>query len=74
MADATERQTLAATGEERGWNRRVADRVDIYMRDATRIRVIWSGDDALSGSSRHQDDIMEQYSRDLATVKVWLSR
>ena len=74
MADATERQSLAATGEECGWNRRVADRVDIYMRDTTRIRVIWAGDDALSGSSRHQDDIMEQYSRDLATVKGWLSR
>ena len=74
MADATERQALAATGEERGWNRRVADRVDIYMRDTTRIRVIWAGEDALSGGSRHQDDIMEQYSRDLGVVKGWQTR
>jgi len=74
MADSTERQTLAATGEERGWGRRVSDRVDIYTRDSARIRVIWAGDDALSGGSRHQDDMMEQYSRDLATVKGWLLR
>lgn len=73
VADTTERQALAATSGERGWNRRAADRVDIYMRGATRIHVIWQGEDVISGGSRHQDDIMEQYTRDLATVKGWLS-
>ncbi|MCF6389243.1 hypothetical protein L2K20_19890 [Mycobacterium sp. MBM] len=73
MADVTERQALAQITEDHGWNRRVADRVDIYLRGASRIRVIWQGDEAISGGSRYQDDIMEQYSRDLATVKGWLS-
>jgi hypothetical protein len=35
--------------------------------------VIWRGDDAISGGSRFQDDVMEQYSRDLNTVKKWLT-
>lgn len=73
MADATERQALAQITEEHGWSRRVADRVDIYLRGASRVRVIWRGDEAISGGSRYQDDIMEQYSRELATVKGWLS-
>lgn len=72
MADATERQALAELTEARGWNRRVADRVDIYMRGMSRVRVIWQGDDAISGGSRYQDEAMEQYTRDLATVKTWL--
>ncbi|MGW0163201.1 hypothetical protein ACWDUN_28165 [Mycobacterium sp. NPDC003323] len=70
--DETERQALADFTADKGWNRRQADRVDIYLRGATRIRVIWAGD-ALSGSSRYVDDIMEQYTRELATVKGWLS-
>jgi hypothetical protein len=73
MAEATERQALADITAERGWNRRAADRVDIYMRGASRIRVIWQGEDAISGGSRHQDDVMEQYTRELATVKGWLT-
>ena len=74
MAESTERQTLAELTQERGWSRRAVDRVDVYLRGATRIRVIWGGDDALSGGSRYQDDMMEQYTRDLATVRGWLSR
>jgi hypothetical protein len=73
VADATERQALAEFTEERGWNRRVSDRVDIFERGTARIRVIWQGDEAISGGSRYQDDGMEQYSRDLTTVKGWLS-
>jgi hypothetical protein len=74
MADGTERQALAALTEEQGWHRRAADRADIFMRGPTRIRVIWQGDDAITGGSRYHDDIMEQYTRDLATVKGWLGR
>jgi hypothetical protein len=74
MADGTERQALADFTADKGWNRRTIDRVDVYLRDATRIRVIWGGVDALSGGSRYQDDMMEQYTRELDTVKGWLSR
>jgi hypothetical protein len=74
MADAPARQELAEFTTPLGWQRRAVDRVDVYLRGETRIRVIWAGDDELSGSSRYQDDIMEQYTRELATVKGWLTR
>ncbi|MHA3021481.1 hypothetical protein ACXPWS_14625 [Mycobacterium sp. BMJ-28] len=73
MSDANAREQLAALTEEHGWSRREVDRVDVYLRGAARVRVIWAGDD-LSGSSRYQDDVMEQYSRDLGTVQGWLTR
>lgn len=74
MADATARQALAELTADKGWDRRVSDRADIYLRGTTRIRVIWGGDDALTGGSRYQDDIMETYTRELATVQGWLTR
>ena len=74
MTEPNERATLAQASDAVGWQRRVDDRVDIYLRGATRVRVIWQGDDAISGGSRFQDDGMESYSRDLATVKSWLAR
>jgi len=74
MAETNERESLAETTEAVGWQRRVDDRVDVYLRGATRVRVIWRGDDAISGGSRFQDDVMESYSRELATVKGWLAR
>lgn len=74
MSDTDERAALAKITAEAGWQRREVDRVDVYQRGATRIRVIWRGDDAISGGSRFQDEVMETYSRDLATVKSWLAR
>lgn len=68
------RSELAQTTAAAGWDRRIDDRVDIYLRGQTRVRVIWRGDDAISGASRFQDDILETYSRDMATVKGWLAR
>ncbi|MDT5151326.1 MAG: hypothetical protein QOI01_3059 [Mycobacterium sp.] len=68
------RSELAEITAAAGWNRRVDERVDVYLRGQTRIRVIWQGDDAISGGSRYQDDALETYSRDLATVKGWLAR
>ena len=68
------RSELAEITAAAGWNRRIDDRVDIYLRGQTRVRVIWRGDDAISGGSRFQDDNLETYSRDLDTVKGWLAR
>lgn len=74
MAEPTERDALAAATEAAGWRRWIDDRVDVYIRDRSRVRVIWRGDDAISGGSRFLDDLMETYSNDLATVKAWLAR
>jgi hypothetical protein len=71
---ANERAALAEVSEGVGWQRRIDERVDVYVRAPFRVRVIWRGDDAISGGSRFQDDVMESYSRDLATVKGWLAR
>lgn len=74
MSESNERTTLAEASEGVGWKRRIDERVDIYVRPPFRVRVIWRGDDAISGGSRFQDDVMESYSRDLDTVKGWLAR
>lgn len=68
------RSELAEITAAAGWDRRIDDRVDIYLRGQTRVRVIWRGDDAISGGSRFQEDNLETYSRDLDTVKGWLAR
>ena len=68
------RSELARVTAAAGWTRRVDDRVDIYLRDQTRVRVIWRGNEAISGGSRYQENSLETYSRDLDTVKGWLAR
>lgn len=70
MAD--ERSALAESTTANGWQRRQDDRVDIYIRGAQRVRVIWQGDAEISGASRFQDDMMETYTRDLTTVRAWM--
>lgn len=72
-AEGNQRDRLAELTAQHGWSRHVTDRVDVYIRGATRIRVIWAGDE-LTGGSRYQDDLMEQYSREAATVQGWLTR
>ena len=74
MTTTDVRSELAEITAAAGWDRRIDDRVDIYLRGQTRVRVIWQGNDAISGGSRFQDDNLETYSRDLDTVKGWLAR
>lgn len=75
MADTGQRQVLAQLGEERGWNRRISDgRADIYMKGTVRIRVVWAGDQDLSGASLFHDQWYESYTRDPSTVSAWLKR
>ncbi|MCE9514489.1 MAG: hypothetical protein NTY24_00535 [Mycobacterium sp.] len=75
MADTGERQVLAQLGEERGWNRRISDeRADIYMKGTVRIRVVWAGDQDISGASLFHDQWYESYTRDSSTVSAWLRR
>jgi hypothetical protein len=74
MTATDERTELARLTEAAGWHRRVVDRVDVYLRGAARVRVIWAGNDVISGGSRFHDDTLEAYSRDVDTVKAWLNR
>lgn len=75
MADTGERQVLAQLGDERGWNRRISDeRADIYMKGTVRIRVVWAGDQEISGASLFHDQWYESYTRDPSTVSAWLRR
>jgi hypothetical protein len=75
MADTGERQVLAQLGNERGWNRRISDeRADIYMKGTVRIRVVWAGDQDISGASLFHDQWYESYTRDPSTVSAWLRR
>jgi hypothetical protein len=75
MADTGERQVLAQLGEERGWNRRISDeRADVYIKGTVRIRVVWAGDQDISGASLFHDQWYESYTRDSSTVSAWLRR
>ncbi|WP_059014328.1 hypothetical protein [Mycobacterium sp. M26] len=74
MAVSGERQALREFGEGHGWNTREADRADVYTRDKHRIRVIWQGDQAISGASFFDDEMYEMYTRELDKVRAWLTR
>ncbi|MCG5433264.1 hypothetical protein LV457_13345 [Mycobacterium sp. MYCO198283] len=69
-----ERRKLAEAAEPAGWRRRTDERVDIYLRDPVRVRIIWRGDDAISGGTLFHDNMMMAYSRDFGTVSGWLKR
>jgi len=43
MTAPDERAALAKATEESGWQRREVERVDIYLRGKSRVRVIWRG-------------------------------
>lgn len=74
MAASGERQALLMYGEERGWKSRTSDRADVYTRDKIRVRVIWQGDEVISGASFFDDEMFETYTRDLGKVRAWLTR
>jgi hypothetical protein len=74
MNATDERQALSQLAEESGWERRESDRIDVYVRDHARVRVLWRGPSAISGGSLYQDDVLMTHTRDLATVKGWFAR
>jgi hypothetical protein len=73
MTTAHTREDLTEHAGGTGWEHRHLDRVDVFHRGLTRIRVIWGGD-SMSGASLFQDDVLTTYTRDPATVTGWLSR
>ena len=74
MSGTDERQALTEASEEKGWQRRDSGRVDVYLRDRYRIRVIWQGNEVISGASFFEDEMYELYTRDLAKVRAWLKK
>jgi hypothetical protein len=74
MSGTDERQALSEAGEQQGWQRRESGRTDVFLRDKYRIRVIWQGDEAISGASFFDDEMYELYTRDLAKVRAWLKK
>lgn len=74
MAESNARASLAQESEQAGWQRRIDDRVDLYLRGDIRVRVIWQGDDVINGGSRFQDGTMDTYSSEFDIVKNWLLR
>ena len=74
MSGTDERHALSEAGEERGWQRRESGRVDVFLRDRYRVRVIWQGTDVISGASFFDNEMYELYTRDLAKVRGWLKK
>ena len=73
-ASVDEREALHQLAEQSGWRRKEYDHIDVYLRAATRVRVIWRGTSAISGASLYQDDVLATYTRELSTVNGWLNR
>ncbi|QEN11929.1 hypothetical protein ACRDU6_03890 [Mycolicibacterium sp. ELW1] len=74
MSGTDERLALSAAGEEKGWQRRESGRVDVYLRDKYRVRVVWQGNEAISGASFFDNEWFEMYTRDLDKVRAWLKK
>lgn len=77
MTTATdERTSVAELANERDWQRRESGegRADSYYRGNVRIRVVWAGDDRLSGATLFHDEIYESYTREPATLRAWFRR
>ncbi|MBI3693209.1 MAG: hypothetical protein HY239_21765 [Mycolicibacterium aromaticivorans] len=74
MSGTDERLALSEAGEDKGWQRRESGRVDVYLRDRYRVRVIWQGNDVISGASFFDDEMFEIYTRDLDKVRAWLKK
>lgn len=74
MVEIDERKAVATVAQETGWHHRIADRSDYFDKGAVRVHIVWCGDTAINGGTLYHDDIMQTYSRDLATVQGWLKR
>ncbi|BBX37261.1 hypothetical protein MMAG44476_25584 [Mycolicibacterium mageritense DSM 44476 = CIP 104973] len=74
MTTTDKRHELGQLAEVGSWQHRDLDRVDVFQRGTSRIRVVWQGSEAISGATLYQDDIMTTYTRDLATVHNWFKR
>jgi hypothetical protein len=74
MTAVVERDEVSELAVHAGWHRRDADRSDYYTRQLDRVRVIWQGNEAISGGVLYRDGILMSLTRDLDTVKAWLKR
>ena len=75
MAGTDERQALAKLGEEYGWTHLVnAERTDTFGKGNIRVRVIWQDHEKINGAVFFEEDMYENYSRELSKVQGWLKR
>lgn len=75
MAGTDERQALAKLSEEYGWQHLMtSENTDAYGRGNIRVRVIWRDESTLNGAVYFEDDMYENYSRELPKVQSWLKR
>ncbi|MGV0992212.1 MAG: hypothetical protein ACOYB7_08140 [Mycobacterium sp.] len=75
MAGTDERQALAKLGAEYGWKLLLSsERTDAFGRGNVRVRVIWQDTEKISGAVYFEDEMYENYSRELAKVQSWLKR
>lgn len=69
-----ERTALSQLAEQRGWQRKEYERVDVYLRGLFHVHAIWRDANKLNGGSHHEDSVLLTYTRDLAKVQSWLAK
>jgi hypothetical protein len=74
MTATAERDEVISLAEQAGWQHRVADRSDYYLRRPDRVHIVWQGSHAISGGALYKDGILMSTSRDLEAVRSWLKR
>lgn len=75
MAGTDERQALAQLGEQYGWKQLMkSETTDSFGRGNIRVRVIWRDNTTINGAVYFENDMYENYSRELPKVQGWLKR
>jgi hypothetical protein len=68
-----DRQDLYQLAEEHGWQRRELERTDMYRKGQHGVEVFFTLD-ALKGGTLYDDLHLVTHTRELRTVKGWLTR
>ena len=74
MTAIDERAEVSGLATQAGWQHRDADRVDYYTRQPDRVRIVWQGNQKISGGVLYKDGVLMVLTRDLNTIRSWLKR
>jgi hypothetical protein len=73
MTAENDRQALSEVAEQSGWRLRQVDRTDFYRRGLRQIELLFTAG-KLNGGTLYEDLHLLTYTRNMSTIKSWLTR